>query len=265
MKEYKLLAVDMDGTLLNDNKEITANTLKAINNLIKNGKVFCLSTGRPYYGVKKYCDLIDGNIPLILYNGAVVRFSKSEEVLLNCNLNANQSKTIIDIINKFNGTFIFWANEKLYVNRINDLTTKYYSISKAEPTLIMDSDNIPHGEITKIIWLDDNEKLVNYQKTVLKDLNDVNFFTSQPVFLEFVNKNISKAKALEIIGEYYHLTKGAMIAIGDGENDIPMIEYCGLGVAMDNASPLVKSSADYITSSNEEDGVLKVINEFMEK
>ena len=265
MNVYRLIAVDMDGTLLNNKKEITHATLDGINKMISKGFVFCLSTGRPYYGVKKYCEEIDGDIPLILYNGAIVTFSKTNKVLLSTNLTADQSKRIIDIINHYDGTFIFWSNEKLYVNKINDYTTNYFGISKATPTLIDKDFIIPHGEITKIIWFDEAEKLVEYQKTVLKDIKDVNFFTSQPIFLEFVSQGISKAKAMEIIGKFYGISVSEMIAIGDGCNDIPMLEYAGLGVAMANADSLVKDKADYITSSNEEDGVLKVINEFILK
>ena len=117
--EYKLIAVDMDGTLLNDNKEINVNTLAGINGMIKKGYVFCLSTGRPYLGVKKYCDLIEGDIPLILYNGAIVTFSKSNNVLLKCNLSIDQSKQILDIINSFNGTFIFWPRLRPSVSTIS--------------------------------------------------------------------------------------------------------------------------------------------------
>lgn len=263
MSMYKLIAVDMDGTLLNDNKEITKPTLFAIHELIKKGYIFCISTGRPYYGVKPYCDLINGDIPLIIYNGAVVRFSQSQKEVFSCNLSCKQSSDILNIINKFDGTYIFWSNEKLYVNKINDHTLKYFGISKMEPIVIDKDTIIPHGNITKIIWFDENKKLIEYQNTVLKDLKDVNFFTSQPTFLEFVSNGISKAKALEMIGKFFKIDKQEMIAVGDGCNDIAMIEYAGLGVAMDNSEDLVKKSAKYITKSNEEDGVLEVINKFM--
>lgn len=262
MIAYKLVAVDMDGTLLNDNKEITLSTLDAINRLGKENKIFCISTGRPFYGVKPYIDKIDDDIPLILYNGAVVTFSKTKKTLLSCGLTYNQSKKI-DIINKYDGTYIFWSNEKLYVNKINEYTTKYFGISKAIPTIIDEKIVIPHGEITKIIWFEENKRLIEYQNTILKDIKDVNFFTSQPTFLEFVSKGISKAKAMEVIGDSYGVKKEEMIAVGDGCNDIAMIEYAGLGVAMENATDDVKEKADYVTTSNEEDGVLKLINEYM--
>ena len=260
--DYKLLAVDMDGTLLNNQKEIPDNTLEAINEMILKDYVFCISTGRPMYGVKKYCEQINGDIPLILYNGAVVTFSKSNKVLLSNCLKAEQSKRIIDLINSFDGTYIFWSNEELYVNKINDYTNGYFKISNAKANIIDANTIIPHGKITKIIWFEENSKLVEYQRTVLKDYKDVNFFTSQPTFLEFVSTGISKAKALEIIGEYYGIDKDEMVAVGDGCNDLLMLEYAGLGVAMANADEEVRTKADYVTSSNEDEGVLEVINKF---
>jgi hydroxymethylpyrimidine pyrophosphatase-like HAD family hydrolase len=84
-----------------------------------------------------------------------------------------------------------------------------------------------------------------------------------PFFLEFVDQKVSKAIALEKMGEFYGIRREEMIAIGDGFNDLPMIEYAGLGVAMDNAPAEVKNAADYITLSNDEDGVAKVIDLFV--
>lgn len=263
MSKYKLVAVDMDGTLLDDNKNISSNTINAINAIIAKGIVFVISTGRPYAGVKKYFEMIDGSIPLILYNGAVVSFSKEDNVLYNCKLSSASSKKIIDIINYHHGTFIFWSNEKLYINKVNDYTDFYLTISNVKPVLIDENTVIPYDDITKIIWIEENEKLVDFQKNNEYDLSDVSFFTSQPIFLEFVNKGISKAKALEAIGNYYHINASEMIAIGDGYNDLAMIEYAGLGVAMENGETGVKQKANYITSSNEDEGVLKVINKFI--
>lgn len=262
MNKYKLLAVDMDGTLLTTDKTISPETLEKINEMGRAGKIFCISTGRPFAGIKKYSDLIENNIPLITYNGAIVRFSKSDEVLLSETLSAAQSKKILDIIVSHSGTYVLWAEEKIYASVINDVTKAYFSISGVQPVLIEKDTVIPHGSITKIIWFDENSKLKEYQRTFLKGIDDVNFFTSQPTFLEFVSKNISKANAMKTLADYYGLTKENMVAVGDGCNDIPMIRYAGLGVAMANSEDEVLSEADEVTSSNDEDGVAKVIEKY---
>lgn len=263
MKQYKFIAVDMDGTLLNSQKEITPNTLNSINKMIDKGYIFCLSTGRSYAGVSSYLEKINGNIPLILYNGSVVTFSKTNELLINKVLSSNQAHKILDIINKNNGTYIFWSKEKLFVNELNNYTEKYFKMSNVIPHIIKNESEIPYEDITKIIWFDENEKLKLYQNTILKELYDVNYFTSQPTFLEFVSYGISKANAMEALGKYYNISNDEMIAVGDGCNDLQMIQYAALGVAMANAEQEVIDNANYVTTSNNEDGVAKVIDKFI--
>ena len=118
--------------------------------------------------------------------------------------------------------------------------------------------------ITKILWYDEVENVNQWQVELDEvEFGSVTYCTSQPIFLEFFNKMVSKAIAMEKIGEIYGIRREEMIAAGDGYNDLAMIEYAGLGVAMDNAVDDVKAAAQYITASNEEDGIAKVIEEFI--
>jgi Cof subfamily protein (haloacid dehalogenase superfamily) len=140
----------------------------------------------------------------------------------------------------------------------------YKRISNVEPVIIGDADEIIKKGITKIIWYDEPEKLKKYQNEIEKYLSDgVNYHTSRPMFLEFVDRDASKAIAMEKLGEHFGIKQSEMIAIGDGFNDLSMIEYAGLGVAMANSEEEVKEKADYITLSNDEDGVAHVIYEFV--
>ena len=121
-------------------------------------------------------------------------------------------------------------------------------------------------DITKIIWFDEPEKLKAIQKEIRPRLKrKVNFFTSDPSYLEFVDKEASKAKALAVIRKYYRLKRREIVAIGDGFNDVPMIVYAGFGIAMGNADEGVKEKADFVTLSNDEDGVRFVIETFFLK
>ena len=114
-----------------------------------------------------------------------------------------------------------------------------------------------------MIWFDENANLRLFQATLLQELKDVNFFTSLPTYLEFVGEGISKATALKVLGDYYNISPEEMIAIGDGHNDIPMITYAGLGIAMENAEEELKEKADFITLSNDCDGVGYAIKKFI--
>ena len=119
-----------------------------------------------------------------------------------------------------------------------------------------------YQDVTKIIWFNESDKLKEYEKTLFNDLPNVNHFTSDATYLEFVSKDVSKGEALKKLCEYLKISREEVIAIGDGNNDISMIEYAKTGVAMENASELVKEKADVITTSNNDEGVLKILNEY---
>ena len=117
--------------------------------------------------------------------------------------------------------------------------------------------------ITKILWYDEMDRI----KQILKELScnmfsEVSYCTSKPVFLEFFSSRVSKSAAMEKIGELYGIKQEEMIAIGDGLNDLSMIQYAGIGVAMENAEEEVKRNSQYVTTSNDEDGVRKAIEKF---
>ena len=261
---YKLMAVDIDGTLLDNKGNLTEETKKAIKSGVDKGLIFTISTGRPMQGVEHLNSLLNLDLPFITYNGAMVVMGKSKKVLYERKLAFEDAKVIVDLGRKYKTTVIIWADNKLFVTEINDRTEKYKEISKVEPVLINDIDGLIKNGVTKILWYDEIEKIEEYHAEMGKFLDGrVNYHTSNPMFLEFVDINASKAIALEKIGEHYGISRDEMIAVGDGFNDLSMIEYAGLGVAMANAGKAIKAKADFITLSNDEDGVAHVIYKFV--
>jgi len=261
---YKLMAVDIDGTLLDSKGNLTEETKKAIKSGVDKGLIFTISTGRPMQGVEHLNSLLNLDLPFITYNGAIVVMGKSKKVLYKRNLTFEDSKVIVELGRKYKTTMMIWADNKLFVTEINDRTEKYKGISKVEPVLINDIDGLIKNGVTKILWYDEVEKIEEYHAEMGKFLDGrVNYHTSNPMFLEFVDINASKAIALEKIGEHYGISRDEMIAVGDGFNDLSMIEYAGLGVAMANAGKAIKAKADFITLSNDEDGVAHVIYKFV--
>lgn len=261
---YKLMAVDVDGTLLDSNSNLTEGTKKAIKLGVEKGLIFAISTGRPIQGVEHFNQILNLDLPFITYNGAMVVMGNSRKVLYEQKLSAQNAKEILELGRKYNTTVMIWADNKLFVTEINDRTNKYKEISKVEPILVKDVDKLIKNGATKILWYDEIEKIDKYQSEVGKYLdNRVNYHTSRPMFLEFVDINASKAIAMEKLGEYYGIKQSEMIAVGDGYNDLSMIEYAGLGVVMANAKDAIKEKADFVTLSNDEDGVAHVIYKFV--
>jgi len=260
------MAVDIDGTLLDSKGNLTDETMKAINKGLEKGMIFTISTGRPIQGVQPLIEKLGlvEDLPFITYNGAMLVMGKSRDILFECSMNADDARTVINLGREFGTTVMVWADNQLFADELNEKAYKYSSISGVAPILLEDADKIVAKGATKILWYDEVEIINKYLNEVGKYLNEnVNFYTSQPYFLEFVDKRASKAKAIEKLGEHFNIKQSEMIAIGDGLNDLSMIEYAGLGVAMANANDIVKEKADYITLSNDEDGVAHVIYKFI--
>ena len=259
---YRLMAVDMDGTLLNSEGIITEKTVDAIRNLSNTDVIFTISTGRPIHGVKKYNDQLHITGPVITYNGAMIVNAETQEVLFEEGLSREDAEKIWELGERADVTMCIWSNNQLYGNRLDNRIHDYKKLSGVEP-LLADKEHLLNQGITKILWYDEADRIQQFCRELSPELfSQVTFCTSKPVFLEFFSSKVSKAVAMEKIGELYNIRREEMIAIGDGLNDLSMIEYAGLGVAMENAEQAVKDIAQYITASNDEDGVAQVIETF---
>lgn len=261
--KYKFVAVDMDGTLLNSEGLITEKTIEAITGIVDKGVIFTISTGRPIQGVEKYNSLLWLKGPVITYNGAMIVNAENHEVMFEQRLMRGDAKKILELGQKYDTTMCIWASNQLYGNKLNDKINDYKKLSGVEPVLVKDFDKLLDIGITKILWYDEMDRI----KQILKELScnmfsEVSYCTSKPVFLEFFSSRVSKSAAMEKIGELYGIKQEEMIAIGDGLNDLSMIQYAGIGVAMENAEEEVKRNSQYVTTSNDEDGVRKAIEKF---
>ncbi len=262
--KYRLMAVDMDGTLLNPDSIITPYTEKTVKQAIEKGLVFTLCTGRPLQGVKKYVDQLGLDCPVITYNGAVIAHSKTGEILFSQTMDTDEARRVYSLAKQKNTMFILWSRNRLYASEISEKTAFYEGITSTKASLIEDFEAILADGITKMLWYDDADVLDSWIKEFkTMGFENTTFTKSRAYFLEFFSNKTSKAVAMEKLGEYYGISREEMIAVGDQTNDLPMIEYAGMGVAMGNAVDAVKAVADYITVTNSEDGVAKVITEFI--
>ena len=261
--KYKMIAVDMDGTLLDDRKQIPDETVHTIRQMAGTGVLFVISTGRPVQGVEKYKELLHLTGPMITCNGAVIVDAGTGETLFEQGLVRSDAEKIFHLGKKYDVTMCIWAGGRLYGNRLDEKMNDYKKISGVEPILAEDFENLPDQEISKIVWYEDESRM----KRLITELPEGRFSQvtaclSQPVFLEFFHSQVSKAAAMQKIGEMYGIRREEMIAVGDGPNDIEMLKYAGMGVAMGNASDEVKRHAGFITSSNKEEGVRQAIRRF---
>lgn len=261
---YKLIAVDIDGTLLNSKGELTQKTKEKIVEAVNEGVVFTISTGRPIQGVMPLVEKIGLDIPLITYNGSMVLKAKTMEIIYSRSLMAEDSKKIFQIGSDWDMTMMIWSDNKLYSNKENEKSGHYSQITNTPLIVVKSMEEVEAG-VTKFLWYEDENKIKEFMPDLIGRLNSktVSVHTSRPYFLEFVDSMASKAIAIEKLGEVYDIKREEVIAIGDSYNDISMLEYAGMGIAMDNAPDDIKKIADYVTKSCDDDGVAHAIDRFI--
>ena len=264
--KYKFAAADMDGTLLNDSNEITPHTIEIIRQAVDEGLIFSICTGRPIQGVERYQKQLGIQGPVITYNGAMILDSATGKILYRQELEPDDARKILEAGIRCSTTMCIWSDNKLYGNQLNDRIHEYSQATKVPPLPIPSIEQLLSQGVTKILWYDDIEKIQQIEKELRSaaPFQSVTFCTSKPFYLEFFNSRVSKAAAIDRIGELYDFSPADTIAIGDGFNDLPMIRHAALGAAMANAPDGVKQYADYITThTNNEDGVAEVLEKFV--
>lgn len=266
---YKLIALDMDGTLLNEKKEISFRNKQAIKEARENGKSVIIATGRPRIGIQNVLEEleIDSHEDYVVsFNGALVQNVKTGDVIFQSVLENEDYRYLYELSKEY-GVHIH-ALTKDYVTTpvLNPYTKIEADLNKIE-TVKCDVDKFPLSEtIVKVMFVDEKEKLDEIEG-LLSDAvrSKYSIVRSSPIFLEFLHPTVNKGVGVDAIAKVKDIHAHEVICVGDAGNDIAMIEYAGLGVAMGNAFEAVKRIANHITDTNEEDGVAKVIEQFMLK
>lgn len=266
---YEMLVLDLDGTLTNSNKEITEPTKKALIEIQEAGKKIVLASGRPTMGITPLAEELElsrfGGY-ILSFNGARIIQCNTGDIIYNKTLPQDVIAPIYEFVKEYPELGILSYEEDCILSGLpqNEYTQKESFILKAP---IKQFDNFPEYldfPVNKLLIPGDPavvEKALKQLKAKYHSL--LSIYLSEPFFLEVMPQNIDKAHSLQKLLSSIGLTAESMICCGDGYNDVSMIEYAGLGVAMANAQSIVKESADFITRSNDEDGILHVINEFM--
>lgn len=263
--KYELLAVDLDGTLLTTDKKISEVNLRALHRYMEAGGRVVVSTGRAYPGAKKHLDRLNTNAPVITNNGAILL--EKGEIIFEEGLEAEDAGRILDLGNQYDVSMIIWSHFNLFGNRIDDKLLDYgRRFGDTVPQEIPggDYEALIRQGITKILWYVSVERAQELVGLIPRErLGNVTVQTSEPMFIEFFNKKVSKAIVLGKVCEKYGIPIGRVMAIGDAENDICMLKLAGLGIAMANGNEAVKRSADVVTTrTNDEDGVAEVIEKY---
>ncbi len=264
---FKLLALDLDDTLLNEKNEISHRNREAILEAIRQGVTVTLATGRMFRSALPYAEELGLDVPLITYHGAMVKTSRTRDEIYHCPVPLEQAREITAFAEKEDLHLNLYVNDKLYVKEENEMTNLYISIAGVDYNCVGNLTEFLNEGPTKITCIIKEEnKMEGIWKLLDEKYRDVLFVAqSRPYFLEITNKSSTKGRAVKSLAESMGLQKRDTIAVGDSYNDMDMIEYAGMGVAVENAREEVKRKADYITASNLNDGVAELIEKFILK
>lgn len=265
---YKLIALDMDGTLLREDKTISERTEKAIQAAREKGVAVVIATGRPIDGVMRYLEELNmfGDDDYVLsYNGGLVVKTKTREAICKIGLKGEDLHYLYKLSKEFGVNIHGFSEERGLITPKN---SKYTEVEAEINNININIDDFSTIEddhsLIKIMMIDEPEILQKAVDRMPKEVYDkYTVVRSTPYFLEFLNKEVNKGTGVQLLAEHLGIKPEEIITMGDAGNDAHMIEYAGMGIAMGNAFEEIKAMANYITDTNENDGVAKAIEKFV--
>lgn len=268
----KLVAIDIDATLINDQRQITPRTKKALEAAKQQGVKVVLCTGRPMTGVDAYLTELGLNHQddqyVVSFNGALAQ-STNEKVIVNYTLSFNDYVDWQAFCTKNNVKSQFESRDYIYTtNRDLSPWTIHESDLVSMPVRVRSLDEMAHTQdqyvLAKGMMLGDKEELDKIQPKFSKEFAGCfTIIRSEDFYLEIVNHKASKGSTLEALAKELGIKQSEVMALGNAQNDNSMIEYAGIGVAMGNSVPETKAVADVITDTNNNDGVGKAVEKYV--
>ena len=267
----RLLFMDLDGTLLNDEKKITEGNRTALNALLERGHGAIITTGRPLKSAMDQARLLGMDRPgcyLIAYNGAVIYDWAQEKQIFTRSLPYSAVNRVVELANERGEHIQTYDTWKVLVEKRCDdaAVRRYCRLIGMEFSVIEDVHTDLKEEPVKCLVINYEEKsgLLKVQEWIRANMAaEVDCFFSCDQYLEVVPKGMSKGEAVKMLSQMMNVAIADTVSVGDAANDLSMIEAAGIGVAMANATPEVKAVADYITmKDNNHDGIAELVERF---
>ncbi|MBI9103904.1 MAG: HAD family phosphatase [Spirochaetales bacterium] len=263
-KDIKLIMMDMDGTLLNSMGRVSDENKRALKAAEASGVGITVVTGRMLRASAWVAEELALSLPISTYNGGLISapFPPHEEKA-HYRLNDKQSRDVIKLLRPFNTHINAYINDDLFVEEKSPEIIEYSRTRDAEYSVVGNFETIPSMECTKLLIIEKDLEKMKEIKAILIEKADAEIFQSAPDFCEVLPKGINKGTVVDFFANYLGIETSRIMAMGDQENDISMIEKAGIGIAMGNARDEVKAKADWVSSSNQEDGVARAVKKFI--
>lgn len=263
--KIKLIAVDIDDTLLNTKKEITSKTKQSLMDAQEKGIKLAVCSGRLPYGVRPFAselDVFNHGGYYFGFNGGAVLNSRNERISATY-LDSKYIEPVYSLLRDTNITVMVHKGDDIFADRkVNAYTHIEPEVIGIPLILVDDIAEYVDWNLHKMLLCGEPEELKRTEKLLKEKFgSELDIYLSAPWFLEVMPKGINKGIGLEIICKDMGISPGEAIAFGDSFNDIPMIETAGMGVAMGNAEDEVKAAADMIADDCDSDGIAKALFE----
>lgn len=281
---YKMICLDLDGTLLNDCKEISQENINLIRRAYNEKGIICVfATGRPLEYVDEICNSYDSYLSnyIIASNGAIIRDNKNDEVIYKASLTNAQILNLKNIFLEENADYMIVYTDKKQVLReasnTKALKDSAIIVNKKDSEIKHIEDAIKNNpNLSSLLCMIGGDSSI--LENIISRLNEIgeietpgigNYshktenYSFESKFIDVMKKGCSKKNAIYFLADKLKIKKEEIIVMGDGSNDLSMFECAGLKIAMENAEEKLKEKADFITASNNDDGVAKAIQKFI--
>ena len=254
---YKAVFSDIDGTLLNSQHQITPKTEEAIKNVLKQGIPFIPVSARPPYAITPYTEQLGAQHGMICYSGALI-LDKNLTALYSVILAPQDLQKLNTLLADFTHLSIsYYAGLDWFCNDVNN------DWIKQESEITGLSAKLLQGKLTdvhKILIMGSAEEIQRVEPVLKQALPHLSIHRSKDEYLEIMNPAATKAKAIQFMAQHLGINAKQVIAFGDNFNDLDMLQYAGLSIAMGNAPDAIKQVAKEVTATNNEDGIALVLN-----
>jgi Cof subfamily protein (haloacid dehalogenase superfamily) len=269
--DIQLIVLDIDGTIVGESNQIRPAVLHAIQAAQAKGIQVAIATGRMYQSALRFHAEVGSTLPLMAYQGALIKDPATNQLHRHWAVSKSFALRLLDHLEqpelRSQVSIHFYIDDRLYVREITPETKLYAERSQVTPIAVGDLRRMLDLEPTKILALSDDTDLINHLLTSLRQLYtpaELYFTKSVATFFEATNPLVNKGTAVRYLAEeMLGLSAHQVMTIGDNFNDVEMLEYAGLGIAMGNAPPEVQATARWVAPSVEADGVAVAIEKFV--
>jgi Cof subfamily protein (haloacid dehalogenase superfamily) len=260
----KLVLADVDGTLVTNDKVLTNRAQRAVKKLGEAGIGFALTSGRPPRGMQMFLEPLSLSLPFAAFNGGQI-LSPSFEILLAHELEDEVVQQVVTHLEANNVEIWYYAGSGWYVPSLDGPHVDRESRTVQFSPELIGAGELPSDPVVKIVGVSDDHQLLSRVKQDLDEAcgTSISAETSQPYYLDVTHPKANKGTVVDFLADYCRVSHDEIVTIGDMANDVDMFNNSGLAIAMGNADEEVRRAAAKVTSSNEQEGFARAMEDFV--